>query len=309
MGKIKDLTNQRFGKLLVLEITSERRNRQVVWKCQCDCGNITYVVGQALRNGHTKSCGCGNYDSRNVIDITGEVFGDLIVLERSIKKDASHSVFWKCKCSCGNIETILGTDLRNNKITKCSQCRKNEFLLNPSCDHTGEKFGLLTVIAPTKKRSAGNVIWKCQCDCGTICEISSNALVSGNTNSCGCLRNSSLGESLIEQYLKMGHISYKKQITFADCRSPKNAVLLFDFGLYDQNNNLIAVIEYDGIQHFTPIEYFGGEEAFKYLQSCDNIKNKYMKEQGIPLFRISYLQKNEISNILENVIKNYYEKL
>lgn len=34
-----------------------------------------------------------------------------------------------------------------------------------------------------------------------------------------------------------------------------------------------------------------------------------MKEQGIPLFRISYLQKNEISNILENVIKNYYEKL
>lgn len=124
---------------------------------------------------------------------------------------------------------------------------------------------MLTVIAPTKKRSAGNVIWKCQCDCGTICEISSNALVSGNTNSCGCLRNSSLGESLIEQYLKMGHISYKKQITFADCRSPKNAVLLFDFGLYDQNNNLIAVIEYDGIQHFTPIEYFGGEEAFKYL--------------------------------------------
>lgn len=33
MGKIKDLTGQRFGKLVVLEITPERRNRQVVWKC------------------------------------------------------------------------------------------------------------------------------------------------------------------------------------------------------------------------------------------------------------------------------------
>ena len=57
MGKIKDLTGQRFGDLVVLEITPERKNRQVVWKCQCDCGNITYVVGQALRSGHTKSCG------------------------------------------------------------------------------------------------------------------------------------------------------------------------------------------------------------------------------------------------------------
>ena len=53
MGKIKDLTGQRFGKLTVLEITEERRNRQVVWKCQCDCGNIVYVVGGSLRNGHT----------------------------------------------------------------------------------------------------------------------------------------------------------------------------------------------------------------------------------------------------------------
>ena len=45
MGRIKDLTGQKFGKLIVLEITPERRNRQVVWKCLCECGNITYVVG------------------------------------------------------------------------------------------------------------------------------------------------------------------------------------------------------------------------------------------------------------------------
>ena len=58
MGKIKDLTGEVFGRLTVLEMTPERRNRQVVWKCQCECGNITDVVGQALRTGHTKSCGC-----------------------------------------------------------------------------------------------------------------------------------------------------------------------------------------------------------------------------------------------------------
>lgn len=45
MGKIKDLTGEVFGRLTVLGMTPERRNRQVVWKCQCECGNITDVVG------------------------------------------------------------------------------------------------------------------------------------------------------------------------------------------------------------------------------------------------------------------------
>ena len=45
MGKIIDLTGQKFNKLTVIEKTDERKNRQVVWKCRCDCGNISYVVG------------------------------------------------------------------------------------------------------------------------------------------------------------------------------------------------------------------------------------------------------------------------
>lgn len=82
MGKIKDLTGQKFGKLTVLEITNERRNRQVVWKCQCECGNITYVVGQALRTGHTTTCGCGHHNSKNAKQLEGQKFSKLTVLKR-----------------------------------------------------------------------------------------------------------------------------------------------------------------------------------------------------------------------------------
>ena len=64
MGKVKDLTGEVFGKLKVVKMTPERRNRQVVWECQCECGNITYVVGQALRAGHTKSYGCLKYEKK-----------------------------------------------------------------------------------------------------------------------------------------------------------------------------------------------------------------------------------------------------
>lgn len=54
-------TGKKFGKLTVIK-RSERRNSCGVklYKCLCDCGNITYVRGDRLKNGHTRSCGCIN---------------------------------------------------------------------------------------------------------------------------------------------------------------------------------------------------------------------------------------------------------
>lgn len=53
-----DLTDQRFGRLLVKVEAVERKNGQLAWMCQCDCGAETTVGGYELRNGHTQSCGC-----------------------------------------------------------------------------------------------------------------------------------------------------------------------------------------------------------------------------------------------------------
>lgn len=52
-----DLTGQRFEKLLVLS-RADSPNKQAAWRCQCDCGNETVVLGWNLRSGHTTSCGC-----------------------------------------------------------------------------------------------------------------------------------------------------------------------------------------------------------------------------------------------------------
>ena len=53
-------------------------------------------------------------------------------------------------------------------------------------------------------------------------------------------------------------------------------------------NQVVGLIEYDGLQHFKPIDYFGGQEKFEYLQKCDEIKNNYAKEHNIPFIRIPY---------------------
>ena len=121
---IRDLTGQRFGRLVVLEKTSQRKNKKVVWKCKCDCGNITYVVGGSLVGNKTKSCGCLNKEKasiqgkKSLIDLTGQRYGKLIVLKRDVDT-LDKQTRWICQCDCGNIKSIRGSHLKNKKIRSC----------------------------------------------------------------------------------------------------------------------------------------------------------------------------------------------
>lgn len=60
MNKAIDLVDQKFGKLVVIKEAYRKKN--VYWRCLCDCGNETIVIGTGLRNGHTTSCGCSRID-------------------------------------------------------------------------------------------------------------------------------------------------------------------------------------------------------------------------------------------------------
>lgn len=53
-----DLVGKKFGKLTVIEETSERLSTEIIWLCQCECGNITKVRTSHLTSGDTSSCGC-----------------------------------------------------------------------------------------------------------------------------------------------------------------------------------------------------------------------------------------------------------
>lgn len=71
-----------------------------------------------------------------------------------------------------------------------------------------------------------------------------------------------------------------------------------DFYLPDYN----LVIEYDGEQHFKPIEIFGGVERFEKTQELDALKTQLCEEHNIKLVRISYTQFNEIEEIIDSII-------
>lgn len=58
MGKFRDLSGERFGRLLVLQRDGCNKHGQIKWYCECDCGTRVHALGFCLTRGDTQSCGC-----------------------------------------------------------------------------------------------------------------------------------------------------------------------------------------------------------------------------------------------------------
>lgn len=285
MGKFIDLTGQRFGRLLVVKRV-ENQNKRVCWLCRCDCGNEIVTNTNNLRSGDSQSCGCRNKDilKQRAIDLTGQRFGRWTVLSRSknAKRDATT---WLCKCDCGTIRAVNSINLRSGTTNSCG-CLNSELISTRNrirfeqISLVGQRFGKLLVIERTDERSSGEVVYKCQCDCGNITMVRGSKLVGGSKQSCGCL--SSKGEELIARILRENSVPYTQQKTFEDCRNPEtNAMFRFDFWI---NQNYL--LEYDGEQHFREISFSRDNLAER--QMHDKLKNEYCKEHNISLIRIPY---------------------
>ena len=127
MSKFIDLTNQKFGRLTVLE--RDYSKKQTSWICKCDCGNIKTVSSSDLKQGHTQSCGClqkERVSNASIKDLKGQKFGRLTVLEKDIiKKSKAGDIYWLCQCECGNIVSINDSNLRSGNTKSCG-CLKKE---------------------------------------------------------------------------------------------------------------------------------------------------------------------------------------
>lgn len=62
MGKLIDITGQKFGKLYALKRVENSKHYAAQYLCLCECGKSVVVNSNNLRTGHTKSCGCTRRD-------------------------------------------------------------------------------------------------------------------------------------------------------------------------------------------------------------------------------------------------------
>ena len=119
MSKL-DLRGRKFGRLLVIEECAERKRGSVMWKCQCDCGNVVYVSSRDLQINKEKSCGC---KGTNNIDRVGQTYGKMKVLSATGKKKQK-SIVWTCECEyCGNHKDLSTAELIKSTLDGCG-CKR-----------------------------------------------------------------------------------------------------------------------------------------------------------------------------------------
>ena len=206
MGKLIDLTGQRFGHLTVIERGDDYISPSGIptpkWKCQCDCGNIVDVESRSLRYGKTKSCGCSKGELISLAiseDLTGQKFNRLTVIKRGedlICKSRNVSR-WLCRCECGNETLVTTSSLKSGKTKSCG-CLQKEITSSKCLDNLiGRTYGKLTVINRDENKH-GKTYWKCKCECGNIVTVNSYCLKSGQTKSCGCINKELMSEKFLD---------------------------------------------------------------------------------------------------------------
>ena len=195
----------------------------------------------------------------------------------------------------------LGEYFNCSNDTICRKLKENGIIPHKFYeDLTGKTIGELYVLGKSKK-SGRKIFWDCQCSCGKIITVVGDNLRQNRTISCGCIK--SKGERKIAEILTKNNIIFSTQFTFSDLKSEyHNLKYKFDFAIYDNNNNLKYLIEYDGEQHFEKNINLGWitREIFLKIRNRDEVKNQYCIQNKIPLIRIPYthFSKLKLSDLL-----------
>lgn len=215
-------------------------------------------------------------------DLVGLTYGDLTIIDIDNEKSEINKRTWvKAQCSCGKIISVSYNHLQKDNTKTCGHSN----LLRENI--IGNKYGKWKVIKYSGNKG-GHPYYLCKCECGTEKEINRDYLLNGISQSCGCYKGS-FGELSIEKILIDNNVNFCKQFSFSDLKGDSK-ILRFDFGIFNDKNELKYLIEYNGIQHYEPVDYFGGEEQLKKQQEYDSKKKEYCNSKGIPLIIIRYDQ-------------------
>lgn len=243
-------------------------------------------------------------------DEIGNIYGYLTVIERAPNSKDGRAM-WKCKCKCGNEVIVSGKHLRSGNTKSCGCLKKErirESRKNKHKDMLGRTYGYLTVLDygdyAIRPDGRHDQMMICKCElCGTITQVRAYDLKLGNQISCGCIN--SKGNTVIKLYLQsQPQYSFKTEYRISDCKD-KNS-LPFDFALF-KNNELIALLEYQGIQHFTCENHgWDNPDKFEKVQLHDKIKFDYCQKNNIKLYYITY--KDNIEQKLKEILNELYGK-
>ena len=223
---------------------------------------------------------------KEVYDLVGDEYTFLdYYIDANTKLRVKHN-------RCGNTYSVLPSSfLRGHRCPYCyGNLKKNNadfkrYIYNL----VGAEYKFLDTYVDSKTKIRVKHI-----KCGNIYEVTPNNFFTGYR----CPYCSSpKGEVAVNKILKSLRIKYEPQKTFDDLRD--NRLLSYDFFVPSQS----ILIEYQGLQHYEPIDIFGGVSQFKLQQKHDKMKSDYAKAHNYNLIAVPYTE-DTFSKIKKYLLKH-----
>lgn len=300
----KSYIGKQFNHLKIIKSYYDIFEKQYMFTCTCDCnrGSTEEYKASEVANGYKKACSiCSEENSLNALTTTrytedylktlkNKRFGKLVIKKIYKSNTGTKDTIAVCDCDCGtkDKEIKLYNILGSIGTRACGNCRVAPNAKYDKPEYIGQTFNFLKVDSIEKED--GKTFWNCTCLlCGTQCRFEAHAITYGNNKSCGCMQ--SYNEEVIAKALRSRNINFKRQVTFPDLKGIRGGTLRFDFGIYDEQQKLLGLIEYDGEQHedgyFNTITEYELLNNISYIQENDKLKNEYCKKNNIQLVRLS----------------------
>lgn len=201
----------------------------------------------------------------------------------------------KCK-KCGYVrETSLENFVNGIDCPKCET--RNVLLTKEEVQEYFDKNNIPVIILGDYVNNVTPTLFKCK-DCGFIWKTRPGNIKTGNR--CPkCAKKESQGERKIKEWLNNHNILFQREVAIKG-EETNNNFLRFDFFCKDYN----LAIEYNGIQHYKPVVFFGGEEELLKTKERDERKRKYCENHNIKLITIAYSDFDKIDKILSSTFND-----
>lgn len=244
---------------------------------------------------------CRSNRRKTTAEFKKEVY-NLVGVEYSVISDyiGHHKPILLKHEKCGRTYSVAPSDFLKGR--RCKQyyfnnCKKtNQEWLDQVKELAGDDYTFL------EDYKGDNVKIRFRHICGSTHRVSPNNFING-TRCAAC--KESVGEANIRRFLTENDITFESQKSF------KGLVLVkpLSYDFYLPNHNVL--IEFQGVQHYQPVDLFGGEEGFKKQRIKDELKRRYAKENGLKLIEIPYTYNNykKVKRLLETTMSNNYNAM
>lgn len=283
---------------LQVELLSEYEDMYAKMDFRCKCGNIFSTNFHEFTNRkfpkvQCNSCGRKKPNDSNKITCSF-IKKYLLSHDYTCKllsnnyKDVDSKL--KFQCECGNIFYASWSNIKHMK----GYCKKCSFQSITHTDFMNKIRDYLDRFEILNKYQNGNTNISIKCkNCNNIFTQRARHILDRGIYCNIC--NASKGEQVIADYLNKKGVLYFSQYKFKDCKNIKE--LPFDFYLPELN----ICIEYQGQQHYQPVDFFGGLKTFNLQKKRDEIKKDFCKSHNIELIEIPYTDFDNIKEILCNI--------